>query len=54
MLGTNPILLQINIKKTHDFMMRMHTIIMILLLIEYYYIKKVTIKMLLGIDIQMK
>ena len=40
MLGMNRILLQINIKKTHVFRMKMHPIIMILMLIEYYYTKK--------------
>ena len=54
MLGMNRILLQINIKKTHVFMMKMHPIIMILMLIEYYYTKKATRNILLDKDIQIK
>ena len=54
MLGMNRILWQINIKKTHVFMMKMHPIIMILMLIEYYYTKKATRNILLDKDIQIK
>ena len=53
MLGMNRILLKISIKKIRVFMMKMHTIIMILMSIEYYY-TKVAINILLGIDIQME
>ena len=53
MLEMNRILLKVSIKKIRVFMIKMHTIIMILMSIEYYY-TKVAINILLGIDIQME
>ena len=41
-------------KKTRVFMLKMLTIIMILMLIEYYYTKKARMNTLLDIDIQIR